>query len=295
MSQTQLTPELRRALLERQRDEITEYYIYLNLAQRVSDPVNREVLEEIAAMEKRHYDIWRALTGEDVPPNRWKVILYSWLGRLLGLAFTLRLMERGEEQAQQAYDYLAQFFPQARDIEREEAEHEERLLGLLQEEKMEYVSSVVLGLNDALVELTGALAGFTLALRSASLIALSGLITGLAAAMSMAASEYLSTKAEKGPKHPLKAALYTGVAYLFTVIALILPYLFLDNYYLSLALALVVAITIIALFTFYISVARGSSFWRDFLEMTLISLGVAALSFGLGYLLRRWLGVEVDV
>ncbi len=295
MTPTPLTPELRQALLERQRDEITEYHIYRNLAQRVPDPVNREVLEEIAAMEKRHYDIWRSVTGEDVPPNRWKVTLYSVLGRVLGLTFALRLMERGEEEAQQVYDYLAQFFPQARDIEREEAEHEDRLLGLLQEEKLEYASSVVLGLNDALVELTGALAGLTLALQNASLIALSGLITGLAAAMSMAASEYLSTKAEQGPKHPVKAALYTGVAYLVTVTALILPYLFLENYYLSLGLALGTAIVIIALFTFYNSVARGSSFWRDFLEMALISLGVAALSFGLGYLLRLWLGIEVDV
>ncbi len=288
-----LTPELRQALLERQRDEITEYHIYRALAQRMSDPANREVLEEIAGMEKRHYDLWREVTGEEVAPQRWKVRLYVTLATLFGLTFTLRLMERGEEEAQASYEYLGRFFPQAREVEQEEAQHEDRLLELLREEKLEYASSVVLGLNDALVELTGALAGLTLALQNGPLIALSGLITGLAAAMSMAASEYLSTKAEKGPKRPLKAAVYTGVAYLITVLVLIMPYLLLDNYYLSLGLTLAASVAIIALFTFYNAVARGSSFWRDFLEMALISLGVAALSFGLGYLLRLWLGVEV--
>ncbi len=288
-----LPPDLRQALLRRQRDEITEYYIYRALAAQMDDPANREVLEEIAAMEKRHYDLWRGLTGQDVAPQAWKVRLYAFLARALGLTFALRLMERGEEQAQALYRRLATVVPEALEVEKEEEEHEDRLLTLLQEEKLDYAGSVVLGLNDALVELTGALAGLTLALQNARLIALSGLVTGLAAAMSMAAAEYLSVKAERGAKHPLTAALYTGVAYLFTVLALILPYLLQDNYYLSLGLALTTAILIIAAFNFYNAVARGSSFWRDFLEMVLISLGVAAISFGLGYVLRLWLGVEV--
>lgn len=62
--------------------------------------------------------------------------------------------------------------------------------------RLSYMSSVVLGLNDALVEFTGALAGFTLALNEPRLVALTGSITGVAAALSMAASEYLSTKSD---------------------------------------------------------------------------------------------------
>ena len=50
------------------------------------------------------------------------------------------------------------------------------------------MGSVVLGLNDELVEFTGALAGFTLALSDHRLIALTGSITGIAAALSMASS-----------------------------------------------------------------------------------------------------------
>jgi VIT1/CCC1 family predicted Fe2+/Mn2+ transporter len=96
---------------------------------------------------------------------------------------------------------------------------------LLDEELLRYAGSIVLGLNDALVELTGALAGFTLALQNTRLIALTGLITGVAAALSMAASEYLSTRSEGGGRSPLRASLYTGTAYIITVFLLILPYL----------------------------------------------------------------------
>ncbi|NPA26216.1 MAG: rubrerythrin family protein [Chloroflexi bacterium] len=287
--------QLRRDLLDRQRDEITEYYIYNALADMLDDPKNAELLREIAEAEMRHYQEWRMYTGQEVPPSRFKIWLYLLLARIFGLVFTLRLMERGERRAQAAYERILRYIPQAETILREEEEHEERLLGLLQEERLAYISSIVLGLNDALVELMGALAGLTLALQNGPLIALSGMITGTAAALSMAASEYLSTKAEGGEKHPVRAATYTGITYFGAVIALILPYLFLDNYYLSLATSLLIAVLLIAAFTFYTAVVKETSFWRNFLEMTLITFGVAAFSFALGYALRLIFGVDIDV
>ena len=112
----------------------------------------------------------------------------------------------------------------------EEEVHEQKLIGLINEERLEYMGSVVLGLNDALVEFTGALAGFTLALSDSRLIALTGSITGIAAALSMASSEYLSTKSEGGEtKHPIKAAIYTGIAYIITVVALVAPFILIEN------------------------------------------------------------------
>jgi len=152
---------------------------------------------------------------------------------------------------------------------------------------------VVLGLNDALVELTGSLAGLTLALQNTRLIALTGCITGIAAALSMAASEYLSTKTEAATQQPLKAAFYTGTTYVMTVILLIVPYLVLSNYYVSLACTLSTAVVIIALFNFYISVAIDQPFKKRFAEMAALSLGIAGLSFLLGLALRVVLGVEV--
>jgi len=53
------------------------------------------------------------------------------------------------------------------------------------------------------------------------------------------------------------------------------------------------AVIIIAVFNYYISVAKGESFRERFLEMAGLSLSVAVFSFGIGYLIRMWLGIEV--
>lgn len=289
----EISEELRKKLLVYQKNEITEYYTYTKLARRLTHPENRRILEKIAADELRHYHTWRIHTRQDVVPGRWTIWKYSWISIIFGLTFSVKLMERGEEDAQDNYEQLRELIPEAEAIMQEENQHESDLLQLLDEERLRYIGSIVLGLNDALVELTGALAGLTLALQNTRLIALTGSITGIAAALSMAASEYLSTKAERTARNPLRASAYTGAAYLVTVLLLVLPYMVLTNYYLCLCCTLVGAVSIIALFNYYISVARDEPFKRRFLEMAGLSLSVAALSFFLGFLLRTFLGIDI--
>jgi VIT1/CCC1 family predicted Fe2+/Mn2+ transporter len=288
-----ISKELREQLLVYQKDEITEHHIYERLAKRVKSPENRQILERIAADELEHYQVWRNYTHQDVEPDRLAIWRYYWISRIFGFTFGVKLMERGEESAQENYEQLRETIPEAGAIIREENEHEKALLELLDEERLRYIGSIVLGLNDALVELTGALAGLTLALQDTRLIALTGSITGVAAALSMGASEYLSTKTEATLKNPVKASIYTGGAYIVTVLILILPYLLLENFYVCLGCTLVAAISIIALFNYYISVARDAPFKNRFLEMTGLSLGVAALSFFVGFVIRAFLGVDV--
>lgn len=285
--------EIRRKLLVFQKNEITEHHIYQKFAGRLAPSGNRQVLERIADDELRHYNVWRAYTQEDVTPDRWRVWKYSWIRRIFGLTFGVKLMERGEEDAQYSYGQLLGAIPEAGNIANEENQHEAALLDMLDEERLRYTGSIVLGLNDALVELTGALAGLTLALQNTRLIALTGSITGIAAAFSMGASEYLSTKTEETAKEPIRASIYTSAAYLFTVLLLILPYLLLGNYYLCLGLTLAIAVLIIALFNYYVSVAKDEPFRRRFLEMAGLSLSVAGFSFLIGLLMRVFLGVEI--
>ncbi len=282
-----------RVFLAYQRDELTEHHIYTRLARRVRPPENRAILEHIAADELRHSRYWEGFTGQEVRPDWLKVWFYTLVGRIFGFTFAVKLMERGEKGAQDNYARIEGVLPEVKAIAQEEKEHEEALLAMLDEERLRYTGSIVLGLNDALVELTGALAGLTFALQNTRLIAMTGAITGIAAALSMAASEYLSTRAEGGEREPTRAAFYTGLAYIFTVLALILPYLILKNYVLCLASALVVAVLIIAFFNYYISVARDLPFRQRFLEMAGLSLAVAAVSFGIGVLLRVVFGVEI--
>ena len=167
---------------------------------------------------------------------------------------------------------------------------------MIEEELLSYIGSIVLGLNDALVELTGTLAGLTFALQSGTLVAVSGLITGIAAAFSMAASAFLSSRADGDPKAG-RSAIYTGIAYLITVILLILPYLLIPQagfgIYLSLIVTLLIAVAIIFSFNFYLSVAKDLNFKSRFFEMLGISLGVAAFSFLVGMLVRTIFGVDI--
>ena len=289
----QFTEEIRKKVIQFQQTEITEHHIYKRLAKRIKSPENAKILDRIAEDEKRHYEGWKKYSNEEVQPRWFFVWFYYFVSILFGFTFGIKLMEQGEEAAQGNYAAVAKEIPEAVKYQHEEDEHEEQLINMLDEERLQYAGSVVLGLNDALVELTGALAGLTLALQNVKLIALSGLITGIAASLSMAASEYLSTRSEETSKHPVRAAIYTGIAYITTVTLLILPYLLFTNYYMDLVISLTTAVIIIAVFNYYISVAKGESFKARFLEMAGLSLSVAAFSFVIGYFIRQWLGVEV--
>lgn len=276
-----------------QRNEYTESIVYDRLASIEKNTSNSKVLRMISAEEKAHYYTIQKYTNTEVKPNRWRIAKYYWLARILGITFAIKLMESSENSAHQEYARYTECEDLQR-LSREEEIHEEKLIGLINEERLEYMGSVVLGLNDALVEFTGALAGFTLALSDHKLIALTGSITGIAAALSMASSEYLSTKSEGDKsKHPAKAAIYTGIAYIITVVALVTPFILISNVLIALGVMLAMALIIIALFNYYYSVARGESFRKRFMEMAVLSFSVAGISFLIGYALKTFTGIDV--
>ena len=296
-----LSPEIISKLLIFQKSELSEYYTYSTLASQVNNKKNAATLRRIADEEKKHHDILAGYTGRTVRPaiiSRW---FFIWLARIFGLTFGIKLLERKEEGAQINYQDVSQDVPKIRGIIADEERHEKKLIGMIEEDRLQYVGAIVLGLNDALVELTGALAGLSFALQKPKLIALVGLITGIAASLSMAASEYLSNKSDGQTKKALPSALYTGLAYIVTVLLLVLPYLVLPlvpvaalhHFGVMLACTLFIAIGIIAFFNFYISIAKDYNFKKRFFEMAGISLGVAALSFLIGVLIRLVIGVDI--
>lgn len=289
-----LSPAALKLVKRMQQSELTESVIYKKIAGFAKGEENRKTLLRLSREEKAHYQIWKKYTGIEMQPETKKVIKYTLIARILGFTFAVKLMERGEEAAQSEYEKLAEEVPESIEIRHQEEEHETALLGMLDEETLQYVGSMVLGLNDALVELTGSLAGFALALQNTKLIALSGLIVGISATFSMASSEFLAARSE-GRTDALKSCSYTGIAYLFTVVALIAPYLiFPAAFYIpALLCMLAVVILIIAGFTYYTSVAQDQPFKSRFSEMAIISVSVAVLSFIVGLLAKKFLGVDV--
>ena len=289
-----VSPEALAIIRKMQQNELDEGIIYKNIAAFAKGKENRRTLLRLAKEENAHCQVWKKYTGEDPRPSKGKILFYTLIARILGFTFAVKLMERGESGAQEEYARLEAEVPESIAIRQQEEAHEQALLAMLDEERLQYVGSMVLGLNDALVELTGSLAGVASALQYNRRIALSGLIVGISATFSMASSEFLAARCE-GRTDALKSCSYTGVAYLLTVIALIAPYLLLPATAVGPALILMlgVVIAIIAGFTYYTSVAQDQPFRRRFLEMALISTGVAVLSFVVGILAKKFLGVEL--
>jgi VIT1/CCC1 family predicted Fe2+/Mn2+ transporter len=302
MRQKKLSQTLLKEILKAQHSEITEYHIYSKLAKSIKHKKNSRLLKRIAEDELKHYKFWSHYTERELKPSTRKIFFYYWIAKIFGITFGIKLMERGEEQAQINYKAILRHIPEAKQVLEDEEKHEAELIQLIDEEKLNYIGSIVLGLNDALVELTGALAGLSFAFQDTKLIAPAGLITGIAASFSMAASEYLSNKSEGAHEKAFASALYTGFAYIATVALLVLPYIiiplvlpvfFIPHYIVCLVLTLFMAVAIIFFFNFYIAVVKDFNFKKRFLEMAFLSLGIAALSFLIGFVVKITMGVEV--
>lgn len=288
-----ISPELNSKIISLQRNELTEYYVYNQLANRLKDKRNAQILTKIGNEELAHSNFWQNQTKTQVKPKKSKIWLYFLLARIFGITFSLKLMERNEKKIERFYQEIEKQIPSARKIIEEEQSHENALINLIDEEKLRYAGAIVLGLNDALIELTGALAGLTFAIRNPKIIALAGLITGIAASFSMAASSYLSAKAESDSGNHKKSAIYTGIAYIVTVGLLVFPFLILPNPFFSLSFTILIALGIISLFNFYLSVAKEFSFKQRFLEMLILNLIVVIISFAIGILLRKITRVDL--
>ncbi|MGQ8336407.1 VIT1/CCC1 transporter family protein [Sunxiuqinia sp. A32] len=293
MQRKPISPEARKQLIIAQRNEVTEYHIYKRLARRIKNTHNSDVLNNIAEDELRHYKIWMNYTGREVNPSKWDIWKYYWIARIFGITFGIKLMERGEESAQINYDQLAKEIPEAVGVSKDENDHEKELIKMIKEDKLEHIGSIVLGLNDALVEILGTLAGLTFALQNTKLVALAGIIAGIAGALSMSSSEYLSHKSEGNAEGAIKPAIFTGIAYLFAVVFLVAPFLIFASPFMALAVAVVDSVFVVFLYSYYISVANDQPFRKRFLEMVILSTVVGLLSFGLGYLVRVLFGIEI--
>jgi VIT1/CCC1 family predicted Fe2+/Mn2+ transporter len=256
-------------------------------------PEKSKILLEIAEQEKRHYETLKKTTGKEVAPSKIKIVFTTLLAKILGLNFTLQLMERGEIVSQSFYRAISEKEKELAilGMVEEEREHERKLIALIDEKRLAFVGDFILGLNDALVELTGALAGLTLALNNTKIIAMVGLITGIAASLSMGASNYLAAR-EQREKEAMTAGLMTGIAYIITVLILVSPYLIFKKAMIALIFTFIFSVLVVGIFNFYVSVAKRQDFVSRFSRMIIISFSVAAINFGVGSLIKRIFGIE---
>ncbi|HYZ91672.1 MAG TPA: VIT1/CCC1 transporter family protein [Actinomycetota bacterium] len=286
------------------REELFAHRLYSALAARLPEGSSRRKLTELAEQERSHVDFWVGvgkLNERSLRPSRLRHALLVAASVVLGPAFTIRWLERGEDKAIKTYKQLLDdgklTAAQKRGVTKmlkEEEEHEEALERGVEDERRVYLGAAVLGLNDALVELTGGLTGLVSSISDPKLIGFAALVVGIAASMSMAASNFLSVDiGAPSELRPVKAAAYTGIAYIVVVVGLVLPFFLLADRHIALVISWTSAIVIIAAFSGYSSVMQNRSFVRRFGVMLALGLGVAVISFGIGRALGTLIGIEL--
>ena len=295
MARTTAKAELREVAYESAKDELTEYVTYKRLSELKigTKPTLSKTLLRLAEMEHRHYEFWKKFCPDRaIIVSKVKVALMVFLRLFLGATFTVKLLERGEAGAIKRYQGIAHLVPSEdqatfQQVIADERQHEQALVEQLDEPQIKYISFIVLGLGDALVEISGIHAGSLGIYNSTKLAGLAGVIAGAAASVAMASAAYAQAKTGfKGS--PGLSALYTGVSYFVTAVVLATPY-FLTGIMLNALIASVVAgIVLIAFTSFYSSVIAGGVFRKDFTEVTSIMLGATVglylLGTAIGYL-----------
>jgi len=285
--------DMKRALRQ-QQNECNDHALYLALSRREKTAKNRAVFEKIDEEELGHYYFWKQITGRELTASGGLIRFYLTVVTLFGTSFALKLVERREKWAEAFYRSLFEAYPQAREIYAQERAHEFELIGMLEDRKLLYAGAVVLGMNDALVELTGTLSGIALAFDRTLAVGITGAIMGVAASLSMAGSSYL--EARENPDEKIRAAvyaLYTGGSYLLTTLLLVLPFFLLPQMTAALGAMFAGALLSIAAYNYYIAVAKEHPFWPRTLRMLAITFGVALISFAIGFAVHRYLGIRI--
>ena len=280
--------------LKQQQNEINDYTIYKALALFQKDENNKKIFEKIANEEKSHYDFWVKITNKQLKAQNIIVFWYLFLVKIFGTSFALKSLEKREAEAEEFYKELFEIYPESQKIYKQETEHEFALIDMLHDKKLIYAGAIVLGMNDALVELTGTLSGIAFAFDKSIVVGLTGLIMGIAASLSMAGSAYLEAK--ENPSElikPLTYSLYTGISYILTTAILVAPFFIFDSIMESLILMFICAFIAIISYNFYISVAKDLSFTKRVLQMSAITFGVAIISFLIWYLVKYYFGIEI--
>lgn len=276
-------------------NEYRDYITYRELAKTETVPAFKKILETLVEHEMEDYRFWLPYCSKrEHRISGFEVWCLKVMRRLLGLTFTAKFLEGNERDAIRNY---TAFLKDADDAMRTRIEHilhhekmhEKELIGQIREERVNFLSSIVLGVNDGLIELTGALVGFAFALQNHVSVVLLGTVTGIAASLSMAASAYMQARHETG-KEPKKAGLYTGGAYLLVVVLLVLPYGLFSNIHLAVGAMFGLTLLLILGLSFYSSVLFERNFKRQAGEMLMFSLGVAGIASLLGSLVRLLMG-----
>ncbi len=283
-------------------DELTDYTVYSRLSKsRIEKNQEfRKILTQLAETEHRHYEFWiKYIPGAKIRVSRFRVYVTILVRILFGTTFASKFLERNESAVIKRYRAAEEFIPDGDrpEFERmlqDEVSHEKEFEHKTEGSAIKYISFVVLGLADAVVEIAGIHAGSLGIYNSTRLAGFAGVIAGAAASIAMASAAYAQAK-QGFQGSASKSATYTGVSYFATALILATPYFVTEKMTYALSVSLTFAVALIAFISFYSSVISDKPFTRDFLEMTSIMFGATAALYVLGTIIHAFVGIPVGL
>ena len=280
-------------------DEYLDFTLYDRLSKGVKGNSSfAEALHHLSVTEKRHFEFWKRFLPEGEPRySKAKLFLVLFFYRVFGITFAIRYLERHEAKTIQEYKSVQSLVP-AEDrvafdeVIKDEEEHEKQFSKRVESSSVRYISFIVLGLADALVEISGIHAGSLGIYEVTEYAGLAGIIAGGAASLAMASAAF--AQAKQGFQGSARlSAVYTGVSYFVTAILLAAPYFLTHVMVDALGASLVLAVIILAMATYYSSVISGKPFMREFAEILAILFGATAALFLFGSFIRSAVGITI--
>lgn len=199
-------------------DEYKDSILYASLSREEKDPKLKEEFLRLSHMESNHAKFWyeflakRGKKPDKIKIGRLRLFSVKMLRKLLGPGTVVSLLEMGENSAIQKYfRFLTKY--KLSEEEREilskiildELEHERFFYESKKRFHVENIRDFVLGMNDGLVELLGAVTGLSAVyIHNPKIVGISGLIVGVAGALSMGIGAFISVRSQRQVNESLK-------------------------------------------------------------------------------------------
>jgi len=296
----QKTTSIDKIALEACKDEYKDYLVYSRLARfnRNRNPKFSETFARLAGKEKAHYDFWKKYSPQKEPrSSKWGAALIIIISILFGTTFAIKYLEKHEIKTIEKYRAIAPFVPEEEkaffsEMIVEEEEHEHNFRNEIQSSYIRYFSFIILGLADAIVEISGIHAGSLGIYDSTKLTGLAGIVAGAAASLAMASAAYAQAKQGFQGSASMSAA-FTGISYFISAVLLATPYFITKDMIDAVSMSLTFAIIILAVTNYYNSVISEKGFTKDFIEMVGITLGATVVLFLFGEAIRSLFGITI--
>ncbi len=187
--------------------EQLSYDIYSKLYEIEGDKKLRKKLKELKDLDTKHIAVWNKIYAElglSVRVRKYylEVGILMFVRKLFGKGLTLSIINSLENRKVSDLSKFFIYIPTKQRVKivnyLVEELYQENLLkrDVWESGIISHIRDIVFGMNDGLVEVLAAVAGFTGVLQNNLLIAVAGAIVGVSGTISMAVGAYLSSKSE---------------------------------------------------------------------------------------------------